>query len=230
MGAFWSAQDIADQKASRLFSVLGKITSEQPEILITAGSNQQEVKLNVEDVFDLQCEKLHEDSDYSVSPEMINNITEYKYVTPVNTWNKNYNTGYNNTANKSTTKPATSGGNYYGYNNLKSTLITKLHTYDTSYSLSSTKIQEICLAFLDFLEDATLNKDTTYSSDLNAMAEILNNITIQYDATFDLILDQFNLPNLDQTAADSNPLTTTEKDNEAVDNYALQSYTPNWNS
>lgn len=230
MGAFWSAQDIADQKASRLFSVLGKITSEQPEILITAGSNQQEVKLNVEDVFDLQCEKLHEDSDYSVSPEMINNITEYKYVTPVNTWNKNYNTGYNNTANKSTTKTTTSGGNYYGYNNLKSTLISKLHTYDTSYSLSSTKIQEICLAFLDFLEDSTLNKDTTYSSDLNAMAEILNNITIQYDATFDLILDQFNLPNLDQTAADSNPLTTTEKDEEDVGNYALQSYTPNWNS
>lgn len=230
MGAFWSAQDIADQKASRLFSVLGKITSEQPEILITAGSNQQEVKLSVDTVFDLECEKLHENSDYSVSPEMINNITEYKYVAPVNNWNKSYNAGGYNNANKSTTKPATAvGGNYYGYGNLKSALITKLHTYDTSYSLSSTKTQELCLAFLDFLEDSALSKDVTYATDLAEMDDILNNVSIQFDATFDLILDQFGLKH-EEKEADLNPLTTAEKDFEDVDNFALQSYNPNFNS
>ena len=161
---------------------------------------------------------------------MINNITEYKYVAPVNKWTNSYNNGYNSNANKSNTKPATTHGNYYGYNNLKTTLINKLHTYDTSYSLSSTKIQELCIAFLDFLEEETLTKDTVYSTDLNEMGDILNNVTIQFDATFDLILDQFGLVVEESKAADLNLLATTEKDINDVDDYALQSYNPTWNS
>ena len=77
----WSAQDRADQTASRLFSVMGKVDSATPEFLLTAGSNQQEKKLKIEEVFDAET---HEPCDISIffhgSQEL--NAMEFKQRMP----------------------------------------------------------------------------------------------------------------------------------------------------
>ena len=224
--AFWSAQDIKDQASSRLFSVLGKITSEKPEILITAGANRQEVKLSVEQAFDVNCKQLHPDSDYSIPESQIANITEYKYTPPVVGGYKydygkydSYKKPVNNTINS---KPNNSP--YYGGIALKSTLISKIHAFSTMYTLSSLKVQELLTAFLDYFEDEILTKDTVYSTDLKDMESILDNMLVQADSSFDLVLDQFNLKNKDQDALQ---LSTQELDDQDINDYALQSYTPN---
>lgn len=81
--AFWSAQDIRDQAASRLFGVIGKISSDTPEYLITAGANRQEKELDFDEAFDRTVDKLHEDSDYSIPANAFEQITEYVVPAPV---------------------------------------------------------------------------------------------------------------------------------------------------
>lgn len=196
MSAFWSAQDIADQKASRLFSVLGKVDSDKPEILLTAGSNQQEKKLQIADVFDLECEKLHEDSDYSISEELVNNIKERKYTTPVYNTTKTTTT----TPSKSYTSSGTSNSNYYGgysYGGLKSQLISKLHTYQTSYSYDPLKIQDLFTAFLDFLEEETLQKNMNYATNSYLTDEIFDTVNSMVDTSLYVIKEELKVGTLD---------------------------------
>ncbi len=192
MGAFWSAQDIKDQASSRLFSVLGKITSDSPEILITAGANRQEIKLKVEDVFDAECEKLHADSDYSIPEEQLLNIVEQKYATPA--W-QNYYQGNKKTlpATKTGSNSSYTGNGHYYANTAKTKLIATIHSFATSFSLSSLKIDKLLVDFLEFFEEETLSKDTMYATDTKDLPEVLTNMEMQISATFDLILDQFNL-------------------------------------
>lgn len=214
MGAFWSAQDRADQTASRLFSVMGKVDSPTPEFLLTAGSNQQEKKLKIEEVFDMECQKLHEHSDYSISEALVSNITERKFATttyPAQTWNKT-----------KTTVPAT-GTRYNYYTSPKTVLINKIYAYDTSYTLSSIKLQELFNCFLDFLDDSVYSKDTNYSTDLASMQDIFDNMLLQVDISFDNILDHFKLKNPEDETK------TVEADSEDVpqDSEFVQSPTPN---
>ena len=92
------------------------------------------------------------------------------------------------------------------------------------YTLSSLKVQELLTAFLDYFEDEILTKDTVYSTDLKDMESILDNMLVQADSSFDLVLDQFNLKDKDQDALQ---LSTQELDDQDINDYALQSYTPN---
>lgn len=226
-----------------MFSVLGRITSEKPEILITAGSNQQEKKLKLEEVFDFECEKLHEDSDYSIPVEQLANVTERKYTPPA----YNYNNYYNN-YNKPATgvKPATTvggtkhkpAGNYY--NSSKQTLINKINSYATAYSLSSLGIQDVCIAFLDFLEEEALLKQTTYSTDLQEMGDCTDNILTQFEATFHTIMIEHGLEVEDDSDEEpkanagaeeaTESQTSVEKDEQDVTDFALQQFTPNFHS
>lgn len=218
----WVTQiDINDQKSSRLFSVIGKVDSANPEILITAGSNQQEIKLSIDDVFDKECVKLHEDSDYSVSEEQIANITENKFTTPVykngsySGYSKPYNSGSNsNTVNRTTN---------YGYNATKSTLITKIHNYSTLFTFSSLKAQELLTAFLDYFEEETLSKDTKYANDLEQINPIMDNMGMQFNATFDLISDHFG----ESKEEVKDNLALEDLDQDAVNAYLNGFSTPN---
>jgi hypothetical protein len=74
--AFFSGGDLNDEKASRLFGVIGKLSNEVPEIVVRAASNQQQVVLKVNDIFDRDIEKLQEDSDYSVPAGSEDKIVE----------------------------------------------------------------------------------------------------------------------------------------------------------
>jgi hypothetical protein len=74
--AFFSGGDLADEKASRLFGVIGKLSSASPEMVVRAASNKQEVKLKIEDIFDASVVSLKEDSDYSVPEGSLDKITE----------------------------------------------------------------------------------------------------------------------------------------------------------
>lgn len=194
MSAFWSAQDIKDQKASRLFSVLGRVNSDKPEILLTAGANQQEKRLQIVDVFDLTLEKLHEHSDYTISEALKENIQKHVYTTtPI--------TDYGSYGNKKTTgvapKPATTTPakpvtpSYY--NQPQQVLQRAISSYFSSYSLSSMKIQELVTAFIDYLDDEAFKKDVTYSQDLEHMEEVLGNLLSEMGKLFDDILDTYDL-------------------------------------
>ena len=254
MGAFWSAQDIADQKASRLFSVLGKILSDKPEILITAGSNQQEKRLTVEEVFDLSVEKLHPDSDYSIPASQLANVTEYKPAAAsyYNTNNSFYKPGaYVPPAKTAATthKPATSGNNYYNSN--RQQLINKLNDYSKSYSLSSIKLQDIFMTFLDFVEEESLSLTTTYSKDLDDMSDCVDNICVQVEQSLQNIMEYHGIatPVDDEGQIENNPsvevqenitvdseveelphASSVEKDEKDITDFSLQSNNTNLHS
>lgn len=172
MGAFWSAQDRADQAASRLFSVLGKITSANPEILITAGSNRQEVRLKLDDAFDFEKDKLHEDSDYSIPANAMSQVSEYRYTPPVyggyqSTYPNVY-PGYGNTKGKGNTTTPSNKKNTPVYTGLseevkaKNRLITDINSYLTLTTVSTARLQALFTCFLEFVEHSTLAKDTSY--------------------------------------------------------------------
>ena len=219
----WSAQDRADQTASRLFSVMGKVDSATPELLLTAGSNQQEKKLKIEEVFDMECQKLHEHSDYTISEALVSNITERKFAATTypahSTWNKN-----RVTTTPATTKPATTGTGYPYYASSKTTLINKIYAYDTSYTLSSLKLQDLVTSFLDFLDESVYSKDTNYSTDLDNMQDIFDNLLSQVDLTFDCILDHFKLKNPEE---DQTKTVEAESQDAPQDSDFVQSPTPN---
>lgn len=76
MSAFFSGGDLNDEKASRLFGVIGKLSQEVPEIVVRAASNQQQVLLKLADIFDPEVQSLQEDSDYSVPADSESKIVE----------------------------------------------------------------------------------------------------------------------------------------------------------
>jgi len=207
MSAFWSAQDIADQKASRLFSVLGKVDSPNPEILLTAGSNQQEKKLDVGDVFDFECEGLHEDSDYTISDDLILNIKERKYVAPA----------YKAPATKPYTYPSANktvgtGYNYNsGYNSTKQQLINKIHSYQTSYSYDPLRIQELVDSFLDFLEEESAMKNLNYAQNTNLTDEIFDTISGMVDSALYNIKVDLSIGSFDEESQESQNHNLTDK-------------------
>ena len=167
MNAFWSGQDKADQKASRLFSVFGTITT-KPTILLTAGSNQQEKILKIEDIFDKEITALQEDSDYSVPANAREQITQITYAAPkpaTTTWNsQKWNSHYYDDYDYE------SYSKYSSYNDtsdfvgnktsiqLKSELIRELSTFQACYSLMPSKVESLSKVFFDYLLTATLEK------------------------------------------------------------------------
>lgn len=196
MSAFWSAQDIADQKASRLFSVLGKVDSKAPEILLTAGSNQQEKKLQVSDVFDMECYKLHEDSDYTISEELISNIKERKYVAP--SYTKPYTKPATTTPSTTNSNRYSGYNNNYGYNTAKSDLISKIYSFSTAYSFDPLKVQELFVYFLDYLEEECTSKNTIYSNNLTETPEIFEGLTTMVESSLLVIMDELKIPYNDE--------------------------------
>lgn len=177
--AFWSGQDRQDQAASRLFSVLGKITSDRPEVLITAGSNRQEVKLKLDEAFDFENSKLKEDSDYSIPENAFEKITEYRYTTPAPVvggapyYGYDYDDYYSNTrptnkqaksaakkGNSATTTPSYQTASYKA----KTKLLAAVNTYFSVYNLSQVHIQSLFNSFIEFFEEETLTKNTSSST------------------------------------------------------------------
>lgn len=67
--AFFSGTDLKDEQDARYFAVIGKITSETPEFVARVASRGQALDLNFEDIFDIQKQKLHPTSNYSVNLE-----------------------------------------------------------------------------------------------------------------------------------------------------------------
>lgn len=183
---------------------------------------------------------MHEDSDYSLDASMINNITEYKAATyPVsNYWKGGSTSGVkpaNSVGGTHTTKPNSSYNTSY-YNNTKSQLISKIHEYSNSYSLSSLKIQALFGAFLDFFEEEVISKDTKYANDLDDMQDILSNLLVQVDSSFHLIEDQFADVLKNESIADTqdgvDPIEEAMSRDVPTDeyDYSTHSYTPNFNN
>lgn len=168
MGAFWSAQDRQDQAASRLFSVLGKITSNRPEVLITAGSNRQEVKLKLDEAFDFTVDKLHEDSDYSVPADAFSKVEEYRYQAPAKVAGVGYGNAYpyyddyyyggKQTGNKAKGgTPAKSTTNTYQTDSFKAKtkLLQSINSYFATFNLSQVQVKALFDDFLAFFEAET---------------------------------------------------------------------------
>lgn len=174
-GAFRSAQDIKDESASRLFGIIGKVNSTDPEILLYAASNRQTVDLKIEDIFDTSLEKLHEVSDYSIdTEEQLTKISEIRVKTypAVKTASQGkighayqddyyggYYGGYNNynnydtTSNKTTVrKSASEAKTAYG----KSLYYTGLNT--NAFTYFSSKFRSFMQGFSPVLnkEDTTI--------------------------------------------------------------------------
>lgn len=97
MGAFFSGTDVQDEVAARYFGVFGKILNEVPELAAKIAFNRQFKSLNYEDLFDIEVEKLHPNSDYSLDyndykdliKENIKTIPTYKPSTAAYPYKKN---------------------------------------------------------------------------------------------------------------------------------------------
>ena len=74
MNAFFSGTDVQDEVAARYFGVFGKILNEVPELAAKIAFNRQFKSLTYEDLFDVEVEKLHSDSDYSLD------YNDYKHL------------------------------------------------------------------------------------------------------------------------------------------------------
>ena len=74
MGAYFSGTDVQDEVAARYFGVFGKILNEVPELAAKIAFNRQFKSLTYEDLFDVEVEKLHSDSDYSLD------YNDYKHL------------------------------------------------------------------------------------------------------------------------------------------------------
>lgn len=89
--AFFSGTDLKDEAGSRLFGVIGKVNTDNPECVFRAASNRQAVDLKIADIFDYDVEKLQDDSDYSIDTnEQLTKISEIvsKIVTKSATGNR----------------------------------------------------------------------------------------------------------------------------------------------
>lgn len=97
MGAFFSGTDVQDEVAARYFGVFGKILNEVPELAAKIAFNRQFKSLSYEDLFDVEVEKLHPNSDYSLDyndykdliKENIKTIPAYKPSTAAYPYKKN---------------------------------------------------------------------------------------------------------------------------------------------
>ena len=95
--AFFSGTDVQDEVAARYFGVFGKILNEVPELAAKIAFNRQFKSLTYEDLFDVEVEKLHPDSDYSLDyndykhliKENIKTIPTYKPSTAAYPYKKN---------------------------------------------------------------------------------------------------------------------------------------------
>lgn len=76
MSAFFSGVDLADEKATRYFAVIGKINDQKPEMVIRAATNGIGVSLKLADVFDFSSQGLHATSDYTVPEEHYARVKE----------------------------------------------------------------------------------------------------------------------------------------------------------
>ena len=72
--AFFSGTDVQDEVAARYFGVFGRILNEVPELAAKIAFNRQFKSLTYEDLFDVEVEKLHPDSDYSLD------YNDYKHL------------------------------------------------------------------------------------------------------------------------------------------------------
>lgn len=227
--AFWSGQDRQDQAASRLFSVLGKITSDRPEVLITAGSNRQEVKLKLDEAFDFENEKLHETSDYSVPEDAFEKITEYRYTAPAaSTYAGGYNYGYDDdyyrgtpvgtgTANKSGSKKGSKHAVTPSYQTdsykAKTKLLAAVNTYFSVYNLSQVHIQALFSAFIEFFEEETLSKNTSSATqpEFSALfAAIDTDVSASLAVLLETLFDEFE----DDLPLQETSLTVVPDENE----------------
>lgn len=76
MNAFFSSGDIKDEVSGRFFGVIGTIDT-TPSSVFKIAYNRQFKDLTVEEVFDLEKEKLYETSDYTIKyEEAITKVTE----------------------------------------------------------------------------------------------------------------------------------------------------------
>lgn len=198
MGAFWSSQDKADQKASRLFSVFGTITT-KPTLLLTAGCNQQEKILGLEDIFDKDISSLKEDSFYEVPEGSREKITLITYNTPkANTvsnstfWNSHfydydydysrYDSYRNNDKGFVGNKTSLQAKNH---------LIKELGTYHACYSLIPSKLESLSKAFFEYLLLETLQKKHLPSLDSEDLEKSLNFIDEESNLTTSVIFKSF---------------------------------------
>lgn len=84
MNAFFSSTDTKDEVAGRYFGVIGKIFDERPAMALKASFNRQGVLLNYQDLFDIETEKLHPNSNYYLDYDSIKDrIKERTYTYPI---------------------------------------------------------------------------------------------------------------------------------------------------
>ena len=187
MGAFWSQQDIADQKASRYFGVIGKILDPVPATLFVAGSNQQQKVLQLSDIFDYEKDKLHETSDYSISETLLANITEQRYSpAKVATNTTNY---YNN---KSNNAYYYEGYDYNSYNSnsasgskTKLQLINQINSFSYLYTLNLAKLEDLTKAFLNFVEAEVISQHLPKSLTSRFVEDIMDSLAHEAQLSFD---------------------------------------------
>lgn len=195
-GAFHSAQDSKDSIRSTQYGVIGKILNDTPDTYFTFGSNGQHVKVELEDIFDVNVEKLHEHSDYTIPAELVANITERKYAPPATT--KTY-SGYSGAgAHKSNAylyEDYYTGGGCYGQHDnatggdkAKTALITAINSFSSMYYLNTSKLKDLFVAFVAFVEEEALTQHLSTSFDIQAFENLVaQDIPMELDASLDYL-------------------------------------------
>lgn len=206
-GAFFSGQDLKDEAGSRLFGVIGKVGTEQPEMVIRAASNRQEIALKIEDAFDVDLLKLKEDSDYTISAQAMENVVENRVTYPLTT--KTSTQPYTNqyTAGRGTN--AYNGYNY-GYDDdwptstqqnvtpyqkkvkLKNKLIAELGYFSNHSYLSHVNLKAIWELFLEYIELETDNKTMYISS--ATLEKCVEELSFQTEMVLSNIVEGFKDP------------------------------------
>ena len=233
MGAFWSQQDIADQKASRYFGVIGKILDAIPATLFVAGSNQQQKVLQLSDIFDYEKDKLHETSDYTISETLLANITEQRYspakaatgtTNYYNSKNKNSSAyyyddyDYNNNYTANTT----------GYSKTKLDLINKINAFSYLYTLNLDKLEDLSKAFLNYVEAEVtsqhLPKSLTGKFVEDMMDSLAHEAQLSYDWLSETIKEELDVRNPGKKNSQKNKTINKEVDLVVDPNLAKQAY------
>lgn len=198
MGAQWSAQDRADQKGTRLFSVFGRITT-KPEILLTAGSCQQEKVLKIEDIFTKDIIQLKEDSDYTVPLNAESKISEISYATTYTNSSVGY---YDYEKYYRKTTPTKRSGSSYKYGSkdsltLKTKVISSLNAFHVTYGIMPDRLETLTNAFCDYLKEEIVNKNIFKNASLVEFEKTVNFMEEEFMELLSSISNTFDIPSDD---------------------------------
>lgn len=156
MDAFFSSVDLADEKATRYFGVIGKIAQETPAMVVRAACNQVSFKLAISDIFS-DLELLHPTSNYTVDDSAFARIKERKAIAAT-TYGFGVNSSY---YDKYPVYKSPSPSNYM--NNPFNTIYTKINAIRYATAVTSTNA---LYAFIDSVLECTIKHlDDTHATD-----------------------------------------------------------------